>query len=117
MHGARLLAQVAGDLFLGAEAAEHAERQDGDDEQQQEARDQSHTALAASQQATDSEACSSVHVCTPARAMTWMTRSKAMVAGCSVARAGLYSGLVKVRITRTELTLFQSLPFGPAVFI
>src|SRR5207302_441730 len=64
-----------------------------------------------------SEACSSVHVCTPARAMTWMTRSKAMVAGCPAGLAGLYSGLVKVRITRTELTLFQSLPFTPAVFI
>src|SRR5213082_2810323 len=91
---ARLLAQVAGDLFLGAEAAEHAERQDGDDEQQQETRYQRHAALAASPQTTDAEeGCSRLHVCTPARAMTWMTRSKAMVAGCPGCAA---SGLVEV---------------------
>jgi len=40
-----LLAHIAGDFLLNAEAAEHAERHDGDDQQQQQAGYQHDAAL------------------------------------------------------------------------
>src|SRR5262249_14859731 len=96
-----LLPHVARDLFQGAETAEHAERKNRDDEQQQHAADQRHAALA--QRLGDSR----VHGCTPPRAITSMTRWNWIVGGCPGCWA---SGLVKVRMTRTELTLDQSSP-------
>jgi hypothetical protein len=45
MQRAVFLAQVARDPLLGAEAAEHAQRQDGDDEEQQQAGDERHATL------------------------------------------------------------------------
>src|SRR5579862_6069927 len=97
MQGTLLLAHIAGDAFLGTEAAEHAERQDGDDHQQYETGDQSHAAL------RGVRGRGGFHITTPARPMTWMTRSIVMYWGWLP--PATYIGLSKLRTTRTALTV------------
>src|SRR5262249_22239522 len=96
MQCALFLAQVAGDLLLGAEAAEHAERQDRNDHQQQQARHQRNAAFGSPVH------WFSRHVCSPARFITSMTRSTVIVCGWFACGK---SGLAKVSTTRTALTL------------
>ena len=60
-----LLAQVAGDLLIEAEASEHGEGEDGDDDEHQKRRHEHHAALRLSLRA---------HVITPVRFITSMVR-------------------------------------------
>ena len=91
-----LIAGVAGDSFLSAVTAKHAERHDGEDEEQQQCGNERHAALTVGRGLMPRH-----HELTPAAFMTAMTR--VMVIGL----AGLI-GFVNVTFKLIEQTALQS---------
>src|SRR5260370_26375316 len=87
LHGALLLAHIAGDFFLYAEAAEHADRHDGDDQQQQQTGYQHDAEL------IGAKIVRLRHVYSPVCFITAMLRRSTMVAGLPFGDPVTYNGV------------------------